>query len=126
MKIAFPVQTDQGMRSQVYNHFGSAPIFFIVDSESYAVTAVQNAVLNHIHGQCQPLAALNGVVVDAVVVSGIGAGALRKLRSKGILVFKAATGTVGENLEQHSAGELTEFADNHTCTGHGRDGSCVH
>jgi predicted Fe-Mo cluster-binding NifX family protein len=126
MKIAFPVQTDQGMRSQVYNHFGSAQIFFIVDSETFAVTPVQNADLNHIHGQCQPLAALNGAVVDAVVVGGIGPGALRKLRAKGIQVFKAAAATVGENLERLAAGELTEFPDNHTCAGHGQDGSCAH
>ena len=80
MKIAFPVQTDEGMESQVYNHFGSASTFLVVDSESGATESVGNADLNHIHGQCQPLAALNGAVVDGIVVGGIGRGALNKLR----------------------------------------------
>ena len=48
------------------------------------VTAISNNDLDHQHGNCQPLAALGGVTVDAVVVGGIGGGALRKLANAGI------------------------------------------
>ena len=33
MKICFPVEKDEGIESQVYNHFGSAPVFIMVDTE---------------------------------------------------------------------------------------------
>ena len=32
MKVCFPVQKDEGIESQVYNHFGSAPVFIVVDT----------------------------------------------------------------------------------------------
>jgi len=125
MKIAFPVQSDQGMRSPVFNHFGSAPLFVVIDSDTYAATPIPNADRNHINGQCQPLAALNGIALDAVIVGGIGPGALRKLRNRGIRVLKAAAGTVGENLNLFSDGQLAEFLDNDICAGHGNAG-CAH
>jgi ArsR family transcriptional regulator len=126
MQVAFPVETDQGMRSPVYNHFGSAPIFIIIDSETYAAKLIQNADLNHIQGQCRPLAALQGVTVDAVVAGGIGRGALNKLRTAGIQVFTAAKGSVGENLALFNEGQLTEFPANQICVGHGIDRNCAH
>ena len=118
MQIAFPVQSDQGMRSPVFNHFGSAPLFILIDSDTYAATPIRNINRNHIHGQCQPLAALNGLGLDAVIVGGIGAGALRKLRSRGIQVLKAAPGTVGENLQLFAQGRLEALLDNDICAGH--------
>ncbi len=126
MKIAFPVQADQGMGSQVYNHFGSANTFIVVDSETGATDSVGNADLNHIHGQCQPLEALNGAVVDGIAVGGIGRGALNKLRKADIQVFRAVEGTVSENLALFQAGQLPQFEMNHLCAGHGKDGVCAH
>ncbi len=34
MKICFPVQENEGLGSRVYNHFGSAPMFIVVDTET--------------------------------------------------------------------------------------------
>ena len=126
MKVAFPIQTDKGLESRVYNHFGSANTFFVVDTETGAGEAVGNADLNHIHGQCQPLAALNGAVVDAIVVGGIGKGALRQLLKAGVKSFKAVEGSVAENLDLFKSGKLTEFPANHDCRGHGKVGACAH
>ncbi len=112
MQIAFPVESDQGMRSPVFNHFGSAPLFVIIDSDTYAATSVQNADRDHIHGQCQPLAALSGITVDAVIVGDIGPRALHQLRKRGIQVLQAAPGTVGENLKLFTDGQLVTFLDN--------------
>lgn len=122
MLIAFPVESDQGMRSPVFKHFGSAPLFIIIDSDTYVATPIRNANRNHIHGQCQPLAALNGLTVDTVVVGGIGPGALRKLRSRGIQVLKAGPRTIGENLQLFAEDGLVEFRENDICAGHGPAG----
>ena len=126
MKVAFPIQTDEDLESQVYNHFGSANTFFVIDTETGEGEAVGNADLNHIHGQCQPLAALNGAVVDAIVVGSIGKGALRKLLKAGIKSYRAVEGSVAENLGLFKSGKLPEFPADYDCGGHGKDGGCAH
>ena len=119
MKIAFPAETYAEMESQVFNHFGSANFFVIVDTEEGSCEKVLNQDLDHQHGKCQPLKALGGRTVDAVVVGGIGGSALGKLKHKGVPVYRAVEGTVSENLAKLEAGELTEFMPFDVCGGHG-------
>ena len=99
MKIAFPTQENHQMESEVHNHFGSAKYFIVVDAETNELSAIENQDLDHQHGNCQPLAALGGVAVDAVVVGGLGGGALRKLVDAGVRTYRAVEGTVSENLD---------------------------
>ena len=126
MKIAFPVQEDMGLDSPVYSHFGSARFFIIVDAATGQAQTENNSDLDHIHGQCQPLAALGGKTVDAVVVGGIGGGALRKLDNAGIVTYRAVEGTVAENLQIYRAGKLPQFKMEQTCSGHQINGQCLH
>ena len=79
MRIAFPVTEDRGMESPVYGHFGSAPLFMVLDSANGGLESIGNSDAHHAHGQCQPIQALGGTSVDLVVVGGIGGGALVKL-----------------------------------------------
>jgi predicted Fe-Mo cluster-binding NifX family protein len=126
MKIAFPTQFDQGLESPVFGHFGSAAYFLVVDDASGAVETIVNADRDHLHGQCQPLAALGGKKVDAVVVGGIGGGALQKLLSSGKKVYRAVEGTLNQNLELIRTHRLPEFSFKMTCAGHGGHGGCAH
>ena len=126
MKIAFPTQEDVGVESSVYGHFGTARFFIVVDSKTGELEVLANQDIEHIHGMCQPLAALGGKVVDAVVVGGIGGGALSKLAKAGIKTFRAVEGTVCENLELVKTGKLPEFTMQHTCAGHQIGGECAH
>jgi len=126
MKIAFPTQDNRGMDSPVFGHFGSAPQFIIVDSSSGTFESAENPDREHQHGQCQPLAALSGRTVDAVVVGGIGAGALQKLNTAGIKLYRAVEGTVNENLELVKSGLLPLFTLDQTCAGHSSGLNCIH
>jgi len=126
MKIAFPTQEDKGLESIVYGHFGSAPFFIVLDREKDSFETVGNVDREHLHGMCQPLNALGGRRVDAVVVGGIGAGALAKLNSTGVTVYRAVEGSIAENLKLIDAGFLPVFTLDHTCAGHGAGGGCVH
>jgi predicted Fe-Mo cluster-binding NifX family protein len=125
MKICFPTETLQGLKSRVYEHFGSAPGFVIVDTETKTVEEINNSDLHHTHGMCQPLKALGGREVDAVAVGGIGMGALMKLQAQGIRVFRVTQGTVGENIQFIVKKNLPEFDARFTCAGHTR-GGCAH
>ena len=126
MIIAFPAQDDQGAESLVYSHFGSARFFIMIKTGNTGVETIINKDMHHQHGKCQPLAALGGKQVDAVVVGGIGGGALQKLQSAGIKVYRAVEGTVQENLELIKSERLPEFTLDQTCAGHSLNGECVH
>ena len=75
---------------------------------------------------CQPIAALGGRQVDAVVVGGIGGGALKKLRDAEIMVYRAMEGTIAENMEMIRSKKLPEFNMTHTCAGHHGNIGCAH
>jgi predicted Fe-Mo cluster-binding NifX family protein len=124
MKLCFAVENDKGIESTVYGHFGSAPAFVIVDTEKENATSVANTDMQHTHGACNPFKAIGGQQVDAVVVGGIGAGALMKLNAEGIKVYRSAEQTVKANLELFKTGRLPELNVQHTCGGH-QEG-CAH
>ena len=124
MKVGFAVQTNQGIESEVYDHFGSAPAFIIVDTEGEEILTVNNRNLHHVHGACNPIMALDGKSVDAMIVGGIGAGALTKLNALGIKVYGAGAPTVRENLTLLSEEKLQELSMHNSCRLH--QGECGH
>jgi len=124
VKIGFAVRSNEGIDSKVYDHFGSAPAFIIVDIEGKEVVTVNNRDLHHAHGACNPVMALDGKSVDAMVVGGIGARALMKLNALGIRVYRAGGATVNENLALLRANKLQELSVQNACTAH--EGGCGH
>ncbi|MEN6615618.1 MAG: NifB/NifX family molybdenum-iron cluster-binding protein [Syntrophorhabdus sp.] len=124
MNICFAVQKDEGIDSVVYGHFGSAPAFVVVNTVEENISTVTNRDRDHVHGACNPMKAIGDAVVDAVVVGGIGAGALTRLNAEGIKVFKAVENTIKGNLALFHENKLPELTINHTCGGHGQ--GCAH
>ena len=125
MKVCFPVVKADGLESEVYGHFGSAPVFLFVETDGNHLTSVNNRDQHHVHGACNPMKALNNQKVDVVVVGGIGAGALSRLNQLGIKVFQARASTVKENVMMLNNQNLPEFTLSHCCSGHGQSG-CGH
>jgi predicted Fe-Mo cluster-binding NifX family protein len=124
MKVGFAVHSDQGIESMVYDHFGSAPAFIIVDAVTKVPLTVNNKDLNHVHGACNPIAALDGHSVNAMVVGGIGSGAINKLNAMGVKVYAAAALTVKENLGLLIENKLQELSPLDACRSH--QGECGH
>lgn len=118
MKICIPVNEDGGLESTVCPHFGSAPVFLTVDTDTGETRAIVNRNQHHGHGMCQPLAMLAGEALDAVVVGGIGMGALNRFRGAGIEVFLAQHSTVGQTVAALKAGELEPVRPDGACGGH--------
>lgn len=116
MKVCFPVNKNLGMESIPYGHFGTAPMFVVCDLDKGEVRAVGNGDLGHEHGHCQPMKALSGEKVDAVVVGGIGRGAINGLNAQGIKVYKAIEGTIQDNVEAYKNNKLVEFSVDDACS----------
>ncbi len=122
MKVGFAVQRDEGLESKVYNHFGSAPMFVVVETGAAEAKAIHNQDLNHTHGACSPMKALGGQQIDALVVGGIGGGALMRLNAMGVKVYAAEAQTIRENLQLLSRNRLPELSMNNACQSH--EGGC--
>ena len=119
MNICIPVTEDKGTASPVSRHFGSAPLFLIVDTDSGACRAIPNRNQHHGHGLCTPLASLAGERIEGMVVGGIGMGALSKLGAAGVEVFLSEHATVGETLAAFKAGTLKTMSPGMACAHHG-------
>ncbi len=124
MKVCIPVSEQRGLESPVHGHFGSAPGFISVDAETLAVETLSNGDLGHEHGTCSPVRALAGAKPGAVLVGGLGAGALAGLRQMGIRVYLAPAGTAAQAVSLFKEGKLRELVDTATCGGHAHGHSC--
>jgi len=126
MIIAIPIEKDEGLESRVCAHFGSAPGFLIVDTETSACRSILNRNEHHAHGACMPLASLQGEHLDGIVVGGIGQGALVRLNAANISVFLASSPTVAETVASFKAGTLERVTPGTACGHHGQGHGCGH
>ncbi|MGK2906341.1 MAG: NifB/NifX family molybdenum-iron cluster-binding protein [Desulfuromonadales bacterium] len=126
MKLCIPVESNEGLNSLVYGHFGSAPMFVVVDTETSELTEIVNRDLHHAHGACSPLKALGGTEIDAIIVGGIGAGALMGLNRAGLKVYKAQGVNLADNLTCLGMDLLPELSPDQVCGGHGHGHGCGH
>jgi predicted DNA-binding protein (UPF0251 family)/predicted Fe-Mo cluster-binding NifX family protein len=118
VKLCIPTTTNEGKTAAVHGHFGSAPYFTIYDTDTGEVEVIDNANQHHSHGTCQPMSALTGRKIDAVVCAGMGARAVQKLNDGGIKVYRAVAGTVADIAGQFLKGGLEEITAENACTQH--------
>jgi predicted Fe-Mo cluster-binding NifX family protein len=97
-------------------------MFVVVETGAAEVKTIHNQDLSHSHGACSPMKALGGQQIDALVVGGIGGGALMRLNSMGVKVFAAEAQTIRENLHLLSSNRLPELSMNNAC--HAHEGGC--
>ena len=125
MKVCFAIQVNDGLESAVYDHFGSAPSFLIVDTEQEQIEILDNSNTHQEHGACNPAGLLGGRQIDAMVVGGIGAGAIMRLNAMNIKIFSAGALKVGENIDLLKGNKLREITPGEACGGH-QGGQCGH
>jgi predicted Fe-Mo cluster-binding NifX family protein len=119
MIICVPTKTKEGKTAEVYGHFGSAPFFTLLDTESGTVEVIDNSNQQHAHGMCQPLSVFANRHIDVVVTGGMGARAVQKLNEGGVKAFRAIPGTVADIADQYARGGLEEITANNACAHHG-------
>lgn len=121
MNVCIAVDEDRGLESSVCGHFGSAPLFLIVDIQSGRYKAVPNT-----EGGCHSVRAFQSENVGALVVGGIGKGALAAVQAAGIPVLFTEQGTVREVVQAFLEGDVPEPALRATCGGHAHAGEAGH
>jgi predicted Fe-Mo cluster-binding NifX family protein len=115
----------------VSRHFGRAPYYALVDTETGEVEAEANPKAcrgehgehghHHGHGKgcgCHRVMDTRGL--EAVVCKGMGRGALAGFAKRGVDVFVTEKETVADVLEEFRSGESTPFGADAACAGHHR------
>jgi predicted Fe-Mo cluster-binding NifX family protein len=118
MKLCIPTLDDRGSEAMPSDHFGSAPYFTFVDSDTGEVETVRNGGAHHVHGACRPLDFLGTRPVDAILCRGLGKRAFSRLRAGGISVFVTLETDVAATVEAFKAGRLRQLTSEEACHGH--------
>lgn len=122
MRLCFPVNENAGLQSEVFGHFGSAPLLLVVDTESQEVKEITRSEQAEQAGRARLLQLLSGEPLDALVVSSIGQGAFSRLQAAGVKVYRATGATISNNLLCLADNRLQEFDGAGLCShnhGHG-------
>ena len=105
------------MDGQLCEHFGRAPTFTIVDSDTGEVGIIENGG-EHICGLGNAPQKVTQMRAQIVLCSGLGPKALTLLRSQRIEVYVGAKGTVREAIDQWKTGKLRLATMDEACKDH--------
>ena len=107
MKVGIPTLGNKGLEEEVASHFGRAPTYTIVDTETGDVKIVDNRS-EHFGGLGKPPEMLASNKVEIMLCSGLGPRAIHLFENYGIEVFVGASGTVKNTIEEWKAGKLRD------------------
>ncbi len=126
MRVCVPTESDSGMKAAAHGHFGSAPFFTIVDTESGSIEVVPNADDRHEHGTCNPMRQLLSRRIDAVICRGMGRRAIASLEQANVEVYVTDREIVSEIVESVRKGGVRRLSAEEACRGRaGGHGPCT-
>jgi predicted Fe-Mo cluster-binding NifX family protein len=115
IKIAFPTESDLGLKDTLSQHFGHTRSFTIVSWDSDTKIAKNVEVFQnqgHEEGGCMnPVMALKNNGVNVIVLGGIGMRPLMGFRQVGITPVEGIEGTVELNLKAYTQNKLREMKE---------------
>lgn len=117
MKICVPTNGSDGMNDTVCEHFGRAPTFTVVDTESGSANVLPNTS-EHMGGVGKPPEQIAGTGTEVMICAGLGPSAVRMFESYGIRVYIGASGSVKNAIDLWKAGKLVEATQENACKEH--------
>lgn len=123
--VAVACESAAGLDGEVSGHFGHTPFFVVAEISNGQLTTARS-VASPGHGEgCNMPDFVHSLGATAVIVGGIGGGAVRGLSLRGIEVIAGTSGHVGEVLKSYAGGRL--ISGEPGCHGHGGSGQdCGH
>jgi predicted Fe-Mo cluster-binding NifX family protein len=127
MRICIPTMDDQAQEALLSPHFGSAPFFTIIDSDTESFQVVTNRRASHAPGTCEAVRSLQEMAINVVICPGLGRRALASLQESGIAVFTSTAPNVAQAVAAYRGGLLAPLTAEAACQG-GRHagGHCTH
>ena len=115
MRIAVPTESNDGLDSLIVGHFGRAPWFTVVDTESGAYESIPNNG-SHFGGAMTAPELLHRNGVELIVCHGLGTRAIAVCQELGIDVCIGEQTTVQGVLDAHNTNQLRPATDADGCT----------
>jgi len=110
MKVAVSA-TNGNLEAQIDPRFGRCQYFVLVDTDTMAFEAVQNASAGSMSGAgIQAAQAIVEKGAQAVITGNVGPNAYQVLSSAGTKILTGASGTVREAVEKFKGGQFREAA----------------
>ena len=117
MKICIPTMNSGGLDDSVCDHFGRAPTFTVVDTDTNDVQIVKNRS-EHMGGLGKPPEHIARTGSKVLICSALGPRAIDMLEGFGIEVFVGAKGTAKDAMDAWKKGELTAASYDVACREH--------
>jgi len=118
MKVCVPTNGSGGLEDFVCEHFGRAPTFTVIDTDTGSVTVVPNTS-EHMGGVGAPPEHIARTGSKVLVCSGLGRKAIVMFEGFGVEVFVGAQGNVKDALDLWREGKLERASDINACKQHG-------
>ena len=117
IKVCVPTIGQNGLVEMVSPHFGRAPTFTVVDTDTNAVKVLQNTS-EHMGGVGLPPELMARAGVQVMLCSGLGPRAIQMFEEYGIEVYVGADGTVTDAIQAWRRGLLQVATDKNACEMH--------
>ncbi|MBU0762016.1 MAG: NifB/NifX family molybdenum-iron cluster-binding protein [Candidatus Altiarchaeota archaeon] len=117
MKICIPAEGKNGLDEKVSLHFGRAPAYALVDSETMECEFIVNKS-EHFGGTGKPPEIIAESGAEVVLTSGMGPRAMQMLTEKGVEIYCGISGTVRDSVEAFKKGYLTLASSDLACKDH--------
>lgn len=117
MRLCIPTMEKGGLDDVVCDHFGRAPTYTIVDSESDEVQVVKNRS-EHMGGLGKPPEHIAKTGAKVLICMGLGPKAIDMLCSFGVEVYVGASGSVRDAVQMWKDGKLQQATYDTACKGH--------
>ena len=118
MRIAIPIDKDEGLSSKIVNHFGRCLSFLIVDENTNILDVLPNDSI-HNKGTMLPPEFLKKHQVEIVLCQSLGPKALQNCKELDIHVYlDPSSNTSLEILQKYLNKQLQEADMDQTCKEH--------
>jgi len=114
VRIAIPVEDENGLNARLSQHFGRAPYFAVVELGENGKALNLEMVPNrseHFGGMGKPPEILMSLRPNAVITYGMGPRALNMFQSANIAVLQTNKNFVKEVIEAYRKDELVELTE---------------
>ncbi len=116
MRLCVPTLGDKGLDDEVSGHFGRAPSFTIVDTDSGEVEVVENTS-EHMGGEKKPPTLLDEKNIDVLLCSNLGRRAVARFEELGVEVYSGASRKVSDVVDDWENGDLDIASKRDACEG---------
>ena len=121
MKVAIPTDSGGGLSDIVFNHFGMAPTYTVIEIIENKIGNVEiiDNTSDHFGGSESPVDLLLNKNVGIVICSNLGPRAMEVLTCQGFDLFFTKREKVQDVVDKFIKGELDRFSGEKTsCSSH--------